>query len=131
MNKACATPTIMTYAPSPNIRSFVVTVVQETKLYETTQSDEVISDVAEYLEIQINLLPRILRLGVRLAFSIFNVESIIFHRKTFAKLSHAARTQQMKRWTRSRITAKRDFIRYVRSLVLYNYYDHPSVRSGI
>jgi len=109
----------------------VVTVVQETKLYEATQSDEVISDVAEYLEIQINLLPRILRFGVRLAFSIFNAESIIFHGKTFTKLSHAARTQQMKRWDRSRITAKRDFIRYVRSLVLYNYYDHPSVRSGI
>ena len=121
----------MTDAPSQNIRFLVVTVVQQTKLYEATRSDEVISDVTEYLELQINLLPRVFRFGVRVAFSIFNAESIFFHGKTFKKLSQTARTEHMNRWDRSRFTAKRDFIRYVRSLVLYNYYDHPSVRSEI
>lgn len=121
----------MTKTRTLHIQVLVTTVVQETKLFEVTHSDKVISDVTEFLELQINLLPKVLRIAVRLAFSLFKMEPIIFHGKTFTRLSQADRTKHMKRWDRSRLTAKRDFIRYVRSLVLYNYYDHPHVRSEI
>ena len=121
----------MTETRTPHIQFLVITVIQETKLYESTHSDEIISDVTEFLELQINLLPRTLRIAVRMAFSLFKIEPVVFHGKSFTKLSQQDQTEHMKRWDHSRLAAKRDFVRYVRSLVLFNYYDHPHVRSEI
>ena len=110
---------------------FVDTAARETKLFTTTRSDEVVSEIAGYIELQITLLPKILRFAVKLAIRTFILESIIFHGKTFNAASPSSRLGHMKRWENSRIAARRDFIRYFRSLVLFNYYDHPDIRSRI
>ena len=131
MSKTRSRSKIAVGARIPLIRLLVITAAQETKLFAMTQSDEVTADVAIFIEQQIGLLPKSLRIAVRLAITIFNLEPILFHGRTFTRLSQTARIEHMKRWESSRFAAKRDLIRYIRSLVLFNYYDHPDVRSRI
>lgn len=131
MSETRAHPKTAAGAATPLIRLLVITAARETRLFATTQTDEVTADVALFIEQQIGLLPKILGIAVRLAIRIFNLEPIMFHGKTFTRLSQTARGEHMKRWESSRFAAKRDLIRYIRSLVLFNYYDHPDVRSRI
>ena len=117
--------------PSQLIRLLVIAAVQETKLFTVAQTDEIVTDVAISLENQISLLPKSLKAAVSIALKLFNLESLITHRKTFRGQSQTARIDHFLRWERSRLAAKRDFIRFIRSMALFNFYDHPDVRTRI
>ncbi len=116
---------------SETLQALVVTVLHETKLFASTRTDKVTSDVASQLAEQIGLLPRSLGIAVLLATRVFNLEAIVFHGKTFEHLPQLAQIDHLKRWENSRFAAKRDFTRFFRSLTLFNYYDHAEVRSRI
>ena len=121
----------LTNARSNIFDHLVITVMQDIRLFDTTRSDDVVSEVAARLEQQISLLPKSLRTSVSLALKVFNLESIIFDGKTFKGLSPENKGKHLTRWANSRLSSKRDFIRYIRSITLFNYFDHKEIRSRI
>ena len=109
----------------------VIATLKDTKLFACTQTDAVISEVADHIEDQIKLLPKYLEFGINFAVTIFNLESVIFHGKTFTHLKKPAQIKHLRRWETSRFSIKRDLLRFIQSLVLFNYYDHVDIRSRI
>jgi hypothetical protein len=109
----------------------VIATLNDTKLFACTQTDAVISEVAGHIEDQIKLLPKYLRFGINLAVTVFNLESVIFNGKTFTHLQKPAQIKHLRRWETSRFRTKRDLLRFIRSLALFNYYDHADIRSRI
>lgn len=113
------------------LMQLIDTSLRDTKLYGSTQSDQVRLEIASFIATHIDLLPTSLTIAINLAMKAFNVESVLYHGKTFARSSQQSQSIHLKRWEKSRFAAKRDFIRFIRSLALFNYYDHPDVRSRI
>ena len=113
------------------IRLLVATAARETTLFAQAGTEAVNAAVAADIERQIWLLPAPLRLAVAVATTVFNLEPVLRHGRTFARLPEPRRLEQLKRWEHSRLGAKRDFVRYVRSLALLNLYDHPDARANI
>ena len=113
------------------LQHLIDTSLRDTKLFCSTQSDQVQVEMASFIATHIELLPRSLTIAIKLAIKTFNAESVLYHGKTFARLSKQSQTVHFRRWEKSRFAAKRDFTRFIRSLALFNYYDHPDVRSRI
>ena len=120
-----------THFPMSDFEHFVIVVVGQTRLFSETRSPEIVADVASFVEQQIELLPRQLRVAVKIAVKYFTLEPYLFKGKRFSGLSEQAQVKHFKGWESSRFAAKRDFSRFIRSIVLFNYYDHPKVRSII
>ena len=109
----------------------VIAILSDTKLFACTQTTPVIAEVTSHIEDQIRLLPNYLRLGITFAVTMFNLESVLFTGKTFTNLQKTDQIRQLRRWETSRFRIKRDLLRFIGSLALFNYYDHIDIRSKI
>ena len=111
--------------------ALVETVIHGSVLSDHATSSAIVGEVANSLQQQIRLVPQPIRLAVRVALISFSCEAILYHRKTFRSLSLEDRKKHLLRWESSRIRGKRDIVRFVRSMSLFNFYDHPDVRAKI
>lgn len=112
-------------------QKLVETTISDSVLYEQATSSSTIEEVANSIEQQVQLLPTPLRKAVNFALIVLNYEAIIYHRKTFRRLSLETRKVHLRRWETSQIGARRDLVRFVRSMSLFNFYDHPDIREKI
>lgn len=112
-------------------QKLVETTISDSVLYEQATSSSTIEEVANSIEQQVQLLPTPLRKAVNFALIVLNYEAIIYHRKTFRGLSLETRKVYLRRWETSQIGARRDLVRFVRSMSLFNFYDHPDIREKI
>lgn len=82
-------------------------------------------DVQSFVADGVRSMPTHLRLGVESVALLLRVDSLARNGKPFARLGPAARRAAVRTWDASRIDPVRQYIRLVRSLVLFAAYERP------
>ncbi len=96
-------------------------------LMEREQRHTVHVDVTRYVTAQINGMPGFLRLPYGIALCVFNSLPFLRYGRTFRRLPADLQARYLLLWSDAPFRPMRDFIKLIRSSVLFVFFDHPLV----
>lgn len=95
---------------------------------EADRKARFVEDSARDLLEIVDRMPSHLRIGFGIALLLFTFSSIPVNGRLFGGLSRDKQQIHLAAWTDSRLGLMRDFMKLIRNLALFHFYDHPEMR---
>ncbi len=109
------------------LRGIITLIIPAYPDLDTVTRGTVEDDVTRYVVSQIQNMPRFLRLPYQVAVVAFNWLALLRYARLFRRLPADQQDAYLTLWSDGPLGPMRDFIKLIRSLALFVYFDHPLV----
>lgn len=112
-----------------NILIQMIRAIDEVLIYEIDglRDNDLTENCSKFALEELEIMQPVYQAGLFLFFLYLNLSSLLKYKVTFVNLSFEAKIEIINKWSNSRSSSKRDFIRLFRSLTLLSYYDNCRV----
>lgn len=93
--------------------------VEECCSARVTDSQELTSDVVQFVSDQQSRMPHYLQIPMKVLTILFWASASIRFGRPFHKLPHEKRWRQIEAWGRSRLAFKRDFVKFFETIIVF------------